>query len=116
MCVLDMTGKRALADAGGAESERVLAAAHEAAVTLYQMGVKSESDLLALEPEWRDDWRGCNGGTAKQLLEFVSERQAGRSVGKRRNGSRAEPESVQDKLRRVYAEFDAGKVDIWQPS
>ena len=85
--ILDMTGKRALADAGGAESERVLAAAHEAAVTLYQMGVKSESALLALEPEWRDDWRGCNGGTAKQLLEFVSERQGGKQPSKRSNGN-----------------------------
>ena len=35
---------------------------------------------------------------------------------KRGNGRRAEPESNQDKLARVYAAMDAKKVDIWQQS
>jgi hypothetical protein len=84
--LLDVTGKRRLADVGGAEGERLLMAAHEAAVTLYRMGLKSESDILALEPAWNEDWRGVNGGTAKQFLEFVSEQQTGKT-GKRSNGN-----------------------------
>jgi len=83
--LLDVTGKRRLADVGGAEGDKLLLTAHEAAVTLYQMGVKSESDVLALEPAWREDWRGLKGGTFKQFLEFVSEQQSGKT-GKR-NGS-----------------------------
>jgi hypothetical protein len=80
------------------------------------MGVKSESALLALEPAWRDDWRGCSGGTAKQLLEFVSEWQSGKQKP-RGNGRYAEPESNQEKLARVYASMSAGTTeDIWQQS
>jgi hypothetical protein len=108
--LLDVTGKRRLADVGGIEGDRLLLAAHEAAATLYRMGLKSESDILALEPAWNEDWRGVSGGTAKQFLEFVSERQAGKT-GKRTgsNGKHAEPESIQDKLQRAYALMDAKK-------
>ena len=82
--LLDVTGKRRLADVGGQEGDRLLYAAHEAAVTLYRMGIKSETDILAFEPLWREDWRGLSGGTVKQFLEFVSEQQSGKS---RSNGN-----------------------------
>ena len=110
--LLDVTGKRVLADSNTPAGDRLLQDAHEAAAVLYQMGVKSESDILALEPAWREDWRGLSGGTFKQFLEFASEQRAGKHNGRPRpgNGKRAEPESNQDKLARVYAEMDAERV------
>lgn len=112
--VLDITGKRALADAGGPESERLLLAAHEAAVTLWQMGKRSESDLLALEPEWRDDWRGVKGGTITQFLEFVSECQGGKASKQAtpkagRNGRESYPQTEAERKAKY---IPAGYEDI----
>jgi hypothetical protein len=69
--MLDMTGKRALADAG---DETLLYDAHTRAAQLYLAGYKTETALLALEPAWAEDWRGKGGGgTLRQLAEFASE-------------------------------------------
>lgn len=102
--VLDMTGKRALADIGNDAADRLVAEAHESAIALYQMGYKTESQVLALEPIWAEDWRGKNGGSLKQLVEFASERLAGRSNGK--SGSGREPVAIQA-MRIVIAEQEA---------
>lgn len=81
--VLDITGKRALADAG---DDGLLYGAHEAAQRLYLMGYKTDADLLAIEEAWLSDWRGkSGGGTFKQFEEFASERKT------RRNGHSVEP-------------------------
>jgi hypothetical protein len=79
--ILDITGKRALADAG---DDGLLYGAHEAAQRLYLMGYKTDADLLAIEEAWLSDWRGKNGGgTFKQFEEFASERKG----NPRRNGN-----------------------------
>lgn len=84
--LLDITGKRAIAEIANTTGETILGEAHETAVALYQMGYKTESQILALEPAWADDWRGKKGGSFKQFLEFASERLAGR------NGNGAHPQ------------------------
>lgn len=108
--LLDVTGKRALADSGSTEGDRLRMAAHEAADVLYRMGVKSESDILALEPAWNEDWRGVSGGTAKQFLEFVSEQQAGK-IGKRagsngHNKGAVVPTTAEERKRMYATEED----------
>ena len=80
--VLDLTGKRALADSGTTAGDRLVDEAHEAAIALYRTGYKTESQVLALEPAWVQDWRGQKGGSLKQFVEFASERLSGRSNGK----------------------------------
>lgn len=97
--VLDITGKRALADVPipTMNSERILDDAHEAAIALHGMGYKTESQVLALEPAWAEDWRGKKGGSFKQFVEFASERLSGR------NGNGAHPqESNVDAALRMF--------------
>lgn len=76
--ILDITGKRALADAGGPVGDGLTQDAHAAAVTLYRMGLRTESEILALEPAWAADWRGVNGGSIAQFQAFASEHLAGK--------------------------------------
>ena len=76
--LLSIMGKRALADAGGDVGDRLTQDAHAAAVTLYRMGLRTDADLLALEPTWAEDWRGRQGGTITQFLQFASEARAGK--------------------------------------
>jgi hypothetical protein len=71
--ILDILGKRQLADIGGALGDKFLDDAHENAVALYKLGYKTPEDLLAIEAAWRQDWRGKTGGTAEQLTTFASE-------------------------------------------
>jgi hypothetical protein len=73
--ILDIIGKRQLADIGGALGDKILDAAHECAVTIYKLGYKTPSALLDIEPEWRQNWRGKDGGgTPEQLATFCAER------------------------------------------
>lgn len=72
--ILDIIGKRSLADVGGALGDKILDAAHECAVTIYKLGYKTPSALLDIEPAWRQDWRGKDGGgTPEQLATFAAE-------------------------------------------
>jgi hypothetical protein len=72
--ILDIIGKRQLADVGGALGDKVLDAAHECAVTIYKLGYKTPSALLDIEPAWRQNWRGKDGGgTPEQLATFAAE-------------------------------------------
>jgi hypothetical protein len=75
--ILDIIGKRQLADVGGALGEKVLDAAHDNAITLYKLGYKTPESLLAIEPDWRLNWRGKDGGgTPDQLTTFAAELKA----------------------------------------
>ena len=72
--ILDIIGKRQLADIGGTLGDKLVDSAHENAVTLYKLGYKTAESLLAIEPAWAVNWRGkAGGGTAEQLVEFATE-------------------------------------------
>jgi len=105
--VLDILGKRALADAPipTLNSERVLADAHDCAIALYGMGYKTETQVLALEAAWSQDWRGKKGGSFAQFLAFASERLSARG-----NGTGQHHEPTADELRERYAPAEYADV------
>jgi hypothetical protein len=85
--ILDIIGKRSLADVGGTLGDKILDAAHECAVTIYKLGYRTPESLLDIEPAWRQNWRGKDGGgTPEQLATFAAElKGAAKSSG---NGNR----------------------------
>jgi|WetSurMetagenome_2_1015567.scaffolds.fasta_scaffold267065_1 hypothetical protein len=88
--ILDIIGKRSLADVGGALGDKILDAAHECAVTIYKLGYKTPSAVLDIEPEWRQNWRGKDGGgTPEQLATFCAEMKGKAKAGS--NGHNADP-------------------------
>lgn len=87
--LVDVTGKRAIVDSGTTAGDKVFDDAQEQAVVLYGMGIKSETQVLELEPAWAIDWRGKSGGTFKQFVEFASEQ-----MSNRRNGNSAQPQAT----------------------
>lgn len=72
--LLDLTGLRRLADSTGPDSERVLAEAHEKAVTLWGMGYQAAEQIAALAEAWAEDWRGARNAkpTLRQVVELAS--------------------------------------------
>lgn len=77
--VLDITGTNELAATETDLGNAALYDAHEAAVTLYGLGYKTEPDLLALEPTWyQADFRGQKGErpTVKQLVAYAAKARA----------------------------------------
>ena len=106
--ILNLTGKRALADAGGEVGDRLTQEAHAAAVTLYRMGLRTESEILALEPAWAVDWRGKQGGSITQFLAFVSEVHAGKhNSGEGGNGKNGRNSGAQLGWDRRHAAAEA---------
>jgi hypothetical protein len=94
--LLDITGLRALVDTIGPtnktldeQAEIILNDAHTKAITLFEMGYKTDADLLELEPLWYTNWQGKDGSkpTMKQFVEFASKQK----VGDRRNGNSVQP-------------------------
>lgn len=72
--LLDLTGRRALAEIDNELGRRALAEAHETVVALWQMGRRSVPAMQELATAWSDDWRGAAGTrpTMRQVLELAS--------------------------------------------
>jgi hypothetical protein len=85
--VLDILGTRELANTNTDAGDTVLYAAHDATVTLWDMGYRTEQNLLDLEAHWyANDFRGKKNErpTAKWLIEHASKK----TSGTRNNGSK----------------------------
>ena len=87
--VLQITGTAGLANTGTDSGDAALYAAHEAAITLHQMGYQGAGDLLRAEEGWyADDFRGRQGErpTLKQFVEWAARAQAAPRDAKRNGG------------------------------
>lgn len=79
--ILKITGQLDLANTETDAGTAALYAAHEAAVAVYQMGYKTDEDLMAAEDDWyADDFRGKQQirPTVKWLLEQCALTKAGK--------------------------------------
>ena len=84
--VLQITGTAELANTDTANGQAALYAAHEAAVTLHQLGYHAAADLLRAEEGWyAGDFRGKQGErpTLKQFVEWAAKAQAAPRGAKR---------------------------------
>ena len=87
--MLQITGTAGLANTGTDSGDAALYAAHEAAITLHQMGYQGAGDLLRAEEGWyADDFRGRQGErpTLKQFVEWAARAQAAPRDAKRNGG------------------------------
>lgn len=64
------TGKKALWNAG---DDKLHGQLHRAAIQAHKMGYSAER-IESLAGEWRGSWRGKDGGSVAQFVEFLSER------------------------------------------
>jgi hypothetical protein len=84
--VLQITGTAELANTDTVSGQAALYAAHEAAVTLHQLGYHAAADLLRAEQGWyAGDFRGKQGErpTLKQFVEWAAKAQAAPRGAKR---------------------------------
>ena len=84
--VLQITGTAGLANTDTVNGQAALYAAHEAAVTLHQLGYHAAADLLRAEEGWyAGDFRGKQGErpTLKQFVEWAAKAQAAPRGAKR---------------------------------
>jgi hypothetical protein len=101
--VLQITGTAELANTDTASGQAALYAAHEAAVTLHQLGYRAAADLLRAEQGWyANDFRGKQGErpTLKQFVEWAAKAQAAPRGAKRHgdqdHASHRQPAPVSD--------------------
>jgi hypothetical protein len=101
--VLQITGTAELANTDTANGQAALYAAHEAALTLHQLGYHAAADLLRAEEGWyAGDFRGKQGErpTLKQFVEWAAKAQAAPRGAKRHgdqdHASHRQPAPVSD--------------------
>lgn len=100
--LLQLTGTEALAETDTEAGSRALFAAHEGAVTLYQLGYRDASELLSVEEDWYgNDWRGKRGDkpSLPQFIEYAAGLRTGRRPAAQRSNGTHAPEIAAE----VYA-------------
>lgn len=93
--IADLTWKRPLWDAG---DERVHDQLHQSAIVAYKMGYTTPESIRCHEADYHNDWRGENGGSPSQLVEFLGEVKQKAEQGK------------QAKKRKRYVEASEGDM------